>query len=299
MPISLKILRIFVAAAETGSTTLAASSLGLSQPSVSLAVAELEKVLGLQLFVRHHARGVSLTAAGTDVLREARKLIVQVNELEVMASALGNDLRGPLKIGCLPYLVPRYLPSIIAGFSKEHPDIELTFVEGDQELLIGALMSGDIKTALSYNIGLPNTIAAQPLHDLPPYLIVSEGHRFARQKRVKLAALADDPVILLDLPISRDYYSAIFSQKRITPNIRFRTTSVEAVRSLVANGLGYSILNHRPAIRQTYDGRKVVELDITEKLPSAQVVSIRPAGTKVRGAARAFVEHTLRYFQSL
>ena len=299
MQLSLRELRFFVAAADCRSITAAAASLNVSQPSVSLAIAELERRLGVHLLVRHHARGVALTDAGRDVLREARKLLAQANDLEAMATALGEAPRGRLKIGCLTYLVPRYLPSLLSGFSAAHPDIAVDFVEGDQRRIVDSLMTGETELALSYNLDLPTSVTAEPLVDLPPYAIVHRRHRFAARKHIALRQLAEDPVILLDMPISREYYASIFSLLNIRPNIRHRSTSVEAVRGLVANGLGYSILNHRSRSRMAFDGQRIVELDIDDRLPPAQVSMLMPAGVKSRRIVEILGAHTKAYFRKI
>ena len=277
MSFSLKELKYFVSVADHSSITEAASVLHVSQPSVSLSVAELEKQLGVQLFVRQHARGVALTQAGADVLREARKLLAQASDLESVALLLGNELRGRLKIGCLPYLVPRYLPAILAGFTQRYPDIEVDFIERDQSQLVQSLMSGEIEVALSYNI-------------------VAHDHRLASRKHIGLNCLANDPVVLLDLPISREYYNTIFNILNIVPNVKYRTTSVEAVRSFVANRLGYSILNHRSETTMTYDGSKLVALEITDNLPSARIAVIMPSKMKMRRVAEAFMDFAKKHF---
>ena len=72
MRYTLKQLQYFVAAAETGSVKLAAQQIPISQPSVSSAISQLEREFDVQLFLRHHAQGLSLTAAGRRMLREAR-----------------------------------------------------------------------------------------------------------------------------------------------------------------------------------------------------------------------------------
>ena len=299
MQISLKELRFFVAAADHQSITLAAASMNVSQPSVSLAIAGLEDRLGIQLLVRHHARGVAITAAGIDVLREARKLLAHANDIQAMASALGEAPRGRLKIACLTYLVPRYLPSLMSSFSAAYPEIEVDFVEGDQKRLVDSLMTGEAELALSYDLDLPNSVSSEPLVDLEPYVIVAKRHQFAGQKRVRLQQLEQEPVILLDLPISRDYYTAIFTSLGITPRIRHRSTSIEAVRGLVANGLGYSILNHRAKSLTAYDGRKLAELQIEDSLPPARVSLLMPSGMKPRRIIEILAAHTRSFFLDL
>jgi DNA-binding transcriptional LysR family regulator len=267
---------------------LAARLLNVSQPSVSLAIAQLERTLGVQLFVRQHARGMALTPAGTEALREVRKLLAQVNDFSVNLAGLGEAVRGTLSIGCLAYLVPRYLAGIIAGFTARHPDIEITFREGDQGELQRGLIGGEIEVALTYELLLARRCVAELLLSLPPYALVPARHRLARHRSVSLKELAPEPCVLLDLPISRDYLASVFGAVGLAPQVRYRTASVEAVRSMVGTGLGYSVLNHPSKTLATYDGKRTAMLSLSDQLPPARIVAVHLSGVRLRPAAQAF-----------
>jgi DNA-binding transcriptional LysR family regulator len=86
MRYTLRQLEYFIAAGETGSITIASERIHISPPSISTAIAHLERELGIQLFIRHHAQGLSLTPAGRDLLREAKSLIAQAEGLYTLAS---------------------------------------------------------------------------------------------------------------------------------------------------------------------------------------------------------------------
>lgn len=291
MQLSLRDLLFFVAAADHMNITAAAAGLNVSQPSVSLALQRLEDRLGVQLLVRQHARGVALTTAGVDVLREARKLLTQAEDFEKAAKTLGHEPQGSLRIGCLAYLVPRYVPALLSGFARRFPNVTVDFIEGDQARMVHALSTGEIELALSYDLDLPRSISAESLLELPPYAVVDHQHRFAKRRRVALRDLAEDPVILLDLPISRDYYTRVFDIIGSTPRIRHRSNTVEAVRGLVAHGLGFSILNHRSRSKLVVDGHRIVELELSEKLPPARVSLLMARGMRARHVVEAFVAH--------
>ncbi len=86
MRYTLRQLGYFIAAAETGSITLASERVHISQPSISTAISHLERELGVQLFVRHHAQGLSLTPIGQIMLKEAKRLVEQAEGLYALAS---------------------------------------------------------------------------------------------------------------------------------------------------------------------------------------------------------------------
>lgn len=298
MEVSLRLLRYFSAAADHGNVTLAAKALNVSQPSISQAVAQLEATLGVQLFVRQHSRGVALTPVGTEVLREARKLLAHAADFRANLAEVGEVPRGSLALGCLAYLVPRYLGPMLSGFAERHPQVEVTFREGDQEDLVRGMMAGQIELSLTYDLRMPRQFALERLRELPPYVIVAAGHRLARRKAIALGEIVEEPCVLLDLPISRDYFDAIFGALGIVPNVHYRSASVEAVRSFVANGLGYSILNHTTRIATSYDGMSLASLPLTDKVRAPRVTAAHLKSLKLRPAALAFLDFARDFFRT-
>ena len=98
---SLRQLRYFVVTAEALSFTAAAKRLHISQPSISTALADLESSFGVQLFIRHHASGLSLTQAGRDLLGQARNLLKIAEELQTSAKEMDGGMTGSIALGCL------------------------------------------------------------------------------------------------------------------------------------------------------------------------------------------------------
>jgi len=293
----LRVLRYFVAVADAGNVTLAARGLHVSQPALSLAIRQLETALGVDLFVRQHARGVALTPAGTEVLREVRKLLSQVNDFATRLAAVGGALRGTLSVGCLSYILARYLPAIISGFAAKYPDIDVAFQEGDQAFLQQGMMEGSIELALTYDLQLPRRFTVERMLELPAYALLPAEHRLARRRAISLKELIDEPCVLLDMPISRDYFASLFGALGVSPQVRYRTQSVEAVRSLVANGLGYTVLNHPSRTLATYDGKQTRAVKLTDPLPPAPIAAVHLADHEPRPVARAFLDFTRDFFR--
>ena len=143
-----------------GNATEAARRLNVSQPSVSAAIAEVESFVGVPLFIRHHARGVTLTLAGEKIINEARLLLKHAAEFQQNALDYGNGLRGRIAVGCFLTLAARFMPALLANFAKRQPGIDVELSEGDQEELIAMLLSGRTELALAYDFALhPDLIA--------------------------------------------------------------------------------------------------------------------------------------------
>jgi len=144
---SLRQLRYFVVTAETLSFTAAAKRLHISQPSISTALADLESSFGVQLFIRHHASGLSLTQAGRDLLGQARNLLKIAEELQTSAKEMDGGMTGSIALGCLVSLAPPLMPRLIARFAAEHAGI----AEGASvsvEALYGTTNMTDVRDVL-------------------------------------------------------------------------------------------------------------------------------------------------------
>lgn len=291
-------LRYFVAAARHRSMTGASRDLLVSQSAISAAIAHLEREFGVQLLVRHHAKGLSLTTSGERFLGEARALLAHADEIAASAKGYGNALRGRLHVGCAETIAPYYLPPLLAEFADRHPEVEVWVSEGpDEESLRDLVADGGCDLALLYDGRDGDGVDSQLLTRLPPHVIVPPGHPLAGERAVSLLALADDPVILLDLPHHRDYFASVSRRAGITPRVRFRSRNPELVRALVAAGQGYAVLNERPATDRTYDGGRVVSLDLTDDLPPLPLMLAQARGVRPTRRAAAFAAVCREWFR--
>lgn len=283
-------LRYFAAAAELGSMTAAAQQLMVSQSAVSTAVAHLEKDLRVQLLLRHHARGLTLTDAGRSFYQELRSYLVHTNELVESARSAGGELVGDLTIGCFNTIAPFRLPGLLASFHADHPEVNVSVLEGEHAELVAALRAGRCEIALMYGYDIDTDMDAVVVDSISPYVLLPAAHRLARRRKrsVALKELSDLPFVLLDLPSSGTYLTKLLTGAGLEPDVRHRSTGYETVRAMVAHGHGYTILNQRPAHDLTYDGHAVVALDISDDLPPLEIVLCSMSGARLTRRARAF-----------
>ena len=252
---TLRQLDYFVTAAQSGSLAEAAAKANISQPSISTAIAKLEEQLGVQLFVRHHAQGVSLTPAGRRMLGDARNLLRQAADFEHFATDAGDTVRGELQLGCFVTLAPVFMPALITQFTHLYPGVSLRVHEGTQDDLATGLATGKLDLALLYDLDLPDGIHLDRMETCQPYALLPEGHPLAKRRRVALKDLIAEPLILLDVPPSRKYFLGLFSAEGLDPKVAFTSSSMEMVRGLVGRGAGVSLLVTRPYGDRTYDGQ--------------------------------------------
>lgn len=296
--ITLRQLEYFVCVAELGTVTAAAEQIHLSQSAMSTAIADLERLLGVQLFVRH-ARGLALTRDGELILREARRLLRDAEDLQHSAANLSGDLSGSVYVGCYPTIAPLLLPRVIAEFTTRHPQVSINFREGYQDELLRRLGRGECDLAVTYNYRLDRDLAESGfttthLASVPPYVLLNADHDLADQATVSLAKLAEEPMILLDVPPSSQYFISLFESIGLEPNIRFRTSNYELVRGLVARGMGFSILNQRPAVTKSYEGIDYVTVGLDERHRPLEVVAVTPDDQRLSERVSVFIDEAAR-----
>ena len=288
---TLRQLEYFIAAGETGSITLGSERVHISQPSISAAISHLEKEFGVQLFIRHHAQGLSLTPTGRSMLFEAKKVIAQVEGLYTCASEAHGQIRGTLSFGCMVTLAPMVAPELAHAFTQSFPATRVRHVEGNQEELLSGLRRSQIDIALTYDLQLPTDIDFRPLAQLPPHVLLSDGHPLARHSALTLKELEAEPLILLDLPLSREYFLSLFIKEGLSPNIVTRSAHQEVIRTMVANGYGYTLFNVRPRSDVALDGRKVVRVRLAGTHRPMIVGSATLKALEQTQLVRAFATH--------
>jgi DNA-binding transcriptional LysR family regulator len=211
----------------------------------------------VQLFLRHHAHGLSLTPAGRALLRDAKQLLKQAEGLYSAAADASHQMRGELSGGWFSTLAPIVMPELTHSFLKAFPETQIRCRENHQEGLLQSLREAGTEIAITYDLQISDDISFFPLASLPPYALFGASHPLAHERHVKLSQLAALPMVLLDLPMSRQYFLSLFIRERLEPNILWASSQQEVVRTMVANGLGYTLANVRPRASVALDGRRV------------------------------------------
>jgi len=204
--------------------------------------------------VRHHAQGLTPTLAGQRLLDHARTVLREAGELRNLAGDLSGMVRGPLAVGCLSTFAQVVLPALRRSFIDQYPEVRISQVEADQAELFSLLRQAKIDLALTYDLDLPKDLSFLPIVELPPLVALGEGHPLAHLPEVSVQELAPYPMVLLDLPLSAEYFLSFFAEEDLRANVVERTRDVAVLRSLVANCFGYSIVNVRPMHDVAPDG---------------------------------------------
>lgn len=286
IPYSFRQIDYVLAVAETGSTAAAARALHVSQPSVSVAIAQFEDHFGAALFLRLPGQGMRLTPFG-------RERIAQMRALRSQAAALFGDAHDQpqeLRLGVYSTLGPRYAPMLMRNFGERQPGAKVSLVEADIASLTRATLTGELDLGLVYDVGLPPDLDVTRLVDVPPHAVLPPGHPLEGRDEVTLHELALEPLIVVGLPHSRGYFLSLFQIAGEHPRIAAEAGSVEMLRALVANGHGVGILATDIPHDRTYDGRRVVRRRIAGDLPPSRVVLIRARRFEATQTMKEFTE---------
>lgn len=286
-----------IAILDHGSVVAASASLGVAQPTLSAALAKLEEQVGLQLFIRHHAQGVSVSTAGLKFLAEARNLLTQAQDLQRDTAAAGTAVEGVLSLGSFATIAPVFVPQLISSFMALHPGASIRMAEGTQDELFAGLRGGQHDLALLYDVDMPGDLAVTPLSSYTPHVLLPAKHRLTRLRQVPLVALRDEPFILLDIAPSRVYFTRILEHAGVTPKLAFSSPSLEVVRGLVGQGLGYSILVTRPFGDHSYAGDELAVRPIAEDVERGVIALAALKQMRKTRLVSAFEAHCVNYFK--
>ena len=287
--ITLAALRTFVAVVEAGSLSRAAEALGVSQPSVSIQIAGLERACRVPL-LRRRPR-LDLTEAGRDLLVRARLILARLEQFEVSVDALRGLRRGRLSVGLSgPHLAMRW----IAGFLAAHPGIALSTRIGNTSALLGEVAQCRVDVALVAMAAPVTGFSCTRIHDVRLALCVPRGHALAGRKRVAPAALAGLPFIGREEgSVTRQVAERVFAAAGVQPEPRFVVTGREAMKEAIVAGLGVGVLFDHEAEGDS----RLSAVEITGPEGRAGIYAVALEESLDIPAVRAFLDHLLAEYR--
>jgi len=287
--VSIRQLRIFVAAAKHGSFARAAEEMHISPPAVSMQISDLESSVGLPLFDRV-GRSASLTMTGEYFLVHARRILGSLREAEDTIARFRGLKGGTLRIGMVStakYFVPR----LLARFRTEHPAVELRLSVGNRESLVESLTRNDVDLAIMGRPPRELATRAEPFAAHPYVIVSSPTHPLAQLEHVRAAALASQPFIVRE-PSSgtRASMAQYFRDHQIEPFALMEMPSNETIKQAVIADMGIAFLSlHTLGLELQFGLLKILPV---EDLPlMRRWFVIHPQAKTLSPAAESF-----RYF---
>jgi len=233
----------FITVAETGSFSLAAEKLYLTQPAVSKRIAVLEQTLSTSLFDRI-GRRVLLTESGKVLLPRARKLVRELDDARVSIQNLEQQVSGRLPIAASHHIGLHRLPPVLKSFSRQYPEVKMDISFLDSEQAYRRLIHGDIELAVvTLSLDRVERIQQRTVWTDVLRVMTSTDHPLTRYRKLKLQDLLDFPVILPgENTFTRQLIDKLFRDNRLQLNAEMSTNYLETIRMIVSIGMAWSIL---------------------------------------------------------
>ncbi len=264
-------LRALVGVADHRHFGRAAAALHVSQPTLSSAVAALERTLGVQL-VERTTRSVLLTGVGEQIVARARGVLGAVDDIAEVAVRARAPLTGDIRLGVIPTVAPYLLPRLLPTLRGRWPQARLRLREAQTATLLAELRGGALDLAL---LALPNDepgVTEIPLYDEDFVLVTPTEHPLAGGSAVPLAALVGQDVLLLEdghcfRAQALDVCREVGARERAT----LRAASLSTIVQMVAGGLGLTLLPAAAVGVEVGEGRGLAVATFSRPVPHRRI----------------------------
>ena len=288
--ITFRQLETFAAVSRLNSFTKAADALHLTQPAVSIQIRQIVDTIGLPLF-EQTGRDIALTPAGQELLKTVRGLDDIWNRFESAIDDLKGLKRGKLRVA-LVTTAKYFLPRMLGAFCKRYPEIDIELEIANREKIVERLRNNqDDLYVMSYP---PDDLDIVRLPFLDnEYVVIAPASHWAVGREVSLQALAKEPFLLRELGSGSRHVSDEHMRDSNTPlKVRLALASNEAIRDLVASGMGLSVLS-RHALGHDPESAGLAVLNV-EGFPLKQAWNVVHLSSKVLSLpAKAFLDELL------
>lgn len=247
MNVSVKQLRAFVAVAETGSFAEACEQLSITQPALSMAVKNLEEVVGGSLFLRS-TRSLSLSPEGRAFLPVAQRLLRDWSDAFSDLQRLYSLQQGKLTIAAMPSFASTRLPVALAAYREQFPKIDIVIRDIVMEELIDAVRSGRVELGVAFEPDNTDGLEFEALFTDRFVAVLPPAHALLRRSELRIVDLLDDTLVTLNRGSStRRWTDAAFARSPYQPSRIFEAFQLTTVGAMVAAGLGVALV---PALCQ-------------------------------------------------
>jgi LysR family transcriptional regulator, cyn operon transcriptional activator len=292
--IELRHLRYFASVAETENFTRAAERLGVSQPSVSQQIKDLEELLGTPLFARLGKR-VRLTEAGEAFARHADLVLKKLDQAREAVEQIRSLERAHLEIGVIPAVHLAWVPPVLGILAVEHPGISVTVHEAPSMLIETEVESGRYDLGLGLLTRSSPNLEYERLLTQDFSLIVPARHPLAENAQLSLAKLAEVQLVVLPprFPM-RQEVEDLLETARLRPRVAHEVETIDgALATVRATGtatlLPAIVLSGRPA-------QGLVAVPLSSARPM-EFGLIQPKGTEITPPAAAFITALRRHIK--
>ncbi len=242
MDAELRHLRAFLAVAQQGTFTRAATMLGVSQPTLTVQIRQLEDALGVTLFDRNNRR-VALTAAGRELVTPLERLVHDFDAIATRTQELTSHRRGHVTVAALPSIAAHLLPRAIASLTAAHSGLVVRVRDMTADAIVEAVKAGDADVGLGSVMRPDADLVVHPLFTDRLCAWVPADHALAGRQRIAFADLMRWPLVLTSRDSSvRQLIERNAERQRLPIQIAQEATYMSTAIGMVAAGLGVGIL---------------------------------------------------------
>jgi DNA-binding transcriptional LysR family regulator len=291
MPLTFRQVRHFIATAETGKLSAAAATLNVTQSAVTASIKLLEAELGKKLFDRH-SNGVTLTFDGQQFLERAHAIEASVADAIRSPHRWGRHVDGTVDVAVSYTVAGYFMPTLLSRFWRAFPGITVRLHEYDRDAIESSLVKGrvDVAVMLVSNLHDRGSIRSRLLLRSPRRLWTCANHPLLHKDNVRLADLAAQPYLMLTVDEAERSAMRYWQCTPHVPNVIFRTLSMEAVRSMVATGMGITILSDMVYRPWSLEGHRIDVKSLDDDIHTMDVGLAWKRDAELSPAARAFCE---------
>ena len=282
-------LKYIMTVAKCGSLFAAARTLMVSESAVSAAIKSCEQELGYSIFIRRPSKPLVLTPTGAEFVRSAQHFVDHAEAFYEKSVGFGTQLKGPIRLGCFSAFSSLLLPPIMRHCQERFPLLTLQIFEYDLPETLSRLRTGDVEIAITYDLHYDSDIAFQALFSVTPHIGVSAANHLGARRTLRLSEIADEPLILLDYPVTRQHILKLFVDRGITPRILYHPKSIDTLHALVAHNFGYSIFFLRPNYGG-HGGATLKRLSIDDDVSDHNVVVAFSKNVQLTAKVRAIAD---------
>lgn len=270
MSLTVRQLRYFIATAELGQISQAAIALSISQSAITTAVKELEQVVGFQLF-RRSSSGMELTELGRQFRVHANEILAKINDAMQLPGP-DDQIQGSLTIAAMYTVMGYFLPYHLDRLNRRYPDLNIRIHEASREGIEEGLLSNryDIGVMLT-SLVVSEEIVSETLLSSVRRLWTCSRHKLLDANEVSLELVAKERYIMLTMDEAAYSTVRYWKQSSSQPNVVLRTSSVEGVRSMVANGQGITILSDMMYRPWSLEGKRIETIVTSDPIPAMNV----------------------------
>ncbi len=291
-PVTLHQLKVFEAAARHGSFTRAAEELYLTQPTVSIQVKQLTKAVGLPLFEQVGKR-LYLTAAGEELYETAKEIFERVAQMEMTVADLKGMKQGRLRLAVIT-TAKYFIPRILGPFCRLYPGVNVSLQVTNHEGLLERMADNQDDLYILSRPPQGDDLQVKAFLDNPLVVVAPSNHPLAKESRISLDRLAQEPFILREQGSgTREVAQQLFKDHNLDVEVKLDLGSNEAIKQAIIGGLGLSVLSYH-TLTSVGATQELTVLNVEGFPIHRQWHVVYPKGKQLSIVATTFLDYLLQ-----